>query len=99
MLLVHGFGANADHWRKNTPGASLCRRYKPQSLHSIPRFQGFKLSMCARLRLLTTPASCNCNSGTQALSHALQSIYALDPGASRDLAARCMLTVLFKVQY
>lgn len=19
MLLVHGFGANADHWRKNTP--------------------------------------------------------------------------------
>lgn len=23
MLMVHGFGANADHWRKNTPGVVL----------------------------------------------------------------------------
>ena len=22
VLMVHGFGANADHWRKNTPGAA-----------------------------------------------------------------------------
>ena len=35
MLLVHGFGASADHWRKNTPGlhfSLLCASFPTISL-------------------------------------------------------------------
>ena len=34
VLLVHGFGANADHWRKNTPGAALQTSHALDASHN-----------------------------------------------------------------